>query len=212
VYGASLKLWQVRPRAPAASRAPVLKAVPPQRSMPPMSAFPPPPPPPVSRADLLAWFDRLGLSATTHDHPPIFTVEEGRELKLDMPGGHTKNLFLKDKKGELVLISALQSTQIALNQVHRALGCGRLSFGKPPLLEEALGVTPGSVTAFALVNDPARRVRFVLDAALMTHDPVNFHPLRNDATTALPRADLLRFLDALGRPPEIVDFSRLDAR
>jgi Ala-tRNA(Pro) deacylase len=168
---------------------------------------PPLPPRPANRADLLTWFDALGLEHRTVDHAPVFTVAEGDAIKANMPGGHTKNLFLKDKKGALILISALQSTQIALNQMHHRLGCGRLSFGKPDLLEEALGVTPGSVTAFALVNDPDRRVRFILDAALMAHEVVNFHPLKNDATTAMPSADLLRMLDALGRDPEIVDFT-----
>jgi Ala-tRNA(Pro) deacylase len=169
--------------------------------------FPPLPAPPVSRSALLAWFDALGVDHRTVDHPPIFTVAEGEALKADLPGGHSKNLFLKDKKGALVLISAHQSTQIPLNQVHKRLGCGRLSFGKPELLKEALGVRPGSVTAFALVNDPARRVRFILDAALMAHDIVNFHPLRNDATTGVAAADLLRMLYALGREPEIIDFA-----
>lgn len=168
---------------------------------------PAPPSPPVSREALLAWLEAAGIRTRTHDHPPIFTVEEGRDLKLEMPGGHTKNLFLKDARGALILISALQSTRVPLNRLHRTLGCGRLSFGKPELLEEALGVTPGSVTAFALVNDPVRRVRFILDAALMAQDPLNFHPLRNDATTAISRADMMRFLALLGREPEIVDVS-----
>ncbi len=172
-----------------------------------MTQIPTLPPRPVSRADLLAWFDALGLSHTTVDHAPVFTVAESDAIKVEMPGGHSKNLFLKDKKGALILISALQSTQIKLNQMHARLGCARLSFGKPDLLEEALGVLPGSVTAFALVNDPHHRVRFILDAALMAHDIVNFHPLKNDATTAMPSQDLLRMLNALGREPEIIDFS-----
>ena len=162
---------------------------------------------PVSRDDLFAWFDQLGLQHSTVDHEPVFTVAEGDAIKAEMPGGHTKNLFLKDKKGALILISALQTTEIRLNHMHPRLGCARLSFGKPELLEEALGVMPGSVTAFALVNDPDRRVRFILDAALMAHDIVNFHPLKNDATTAMPSADLLRMLKAMGREPEIIDFS-----
>jgi Ala-tRNA(Pro) deacylase len=166
-----------------------------------------PPPRPVSRDALFAWFDTLGLEHRTVEHPPVFTVGEGEAIKADMPGGHTKNLFLKDKKGALILISALQSTQIDLKSLHHRLACGRLSFAKPDLLDEALGVTPGSVTAFALVNDPERRVRFILDAALMTHDIVNFHPLRNDATTAMPRRDLICMLKALGREPEILNFT-----
>ncbi len=162
---------------------------------------------PASRQDLLAWFDALGFEHRTIDHEPVFKVAEGEAIKADMPGGHTKNLFLKDKKGNLILISALQSTEIALKHLHHRLGCGRLSFGKPELLEEALGVTPGSVTAFALVNDPDRRVRFILDAALMACEVVNFHPLKNDATTAIASADLCKMLTALGREPEIIDFT-----
>ena len=163
--------------------------------------------PPATRASLLAWLDALGVTHRTIDHAPVFTVDEGAALKAQMPGGHTKNLFLKDKKGQLVLISALWSTQIALNRLHPVIGTARLSFGSAELLAETLGVTPGSVTAFALVNDPHRRVRFILDAALMAHPIVNFHPLKNDATTAIARDDLVVVLRALGREPEIVDFS-----
>ena len=159
---------------------------------------------PVSRQALFAYLDALGIPHDTRDHEPVFTVDEGEALKADMPGGHTKNLFLKDKKGALILISALQSTQIPLKHLHKTLDCGRLSFGKAALLEDALGVTPGSVTALALVNDPERKVRFILDQALMAHEIVNFHPLKNDATTAIRSNDLLRFLTALGRTPEIV--------
>jgi len=169
-----------------------------------MTDTPPLPAPPASREDLFRFLDGLGIAHQTHDHAPIFTVEEGEALKLDMPGGHTKNLFLKDKKGALILISALQSTQVALKQLHHTLGCGRLSFGKAELLEEALGVTPGSVTAFAILNDPEHKVRFILDEALMAHEIVNFHPLKNDATTAIRSDDLLSFIRALGRTPEIV--------
>ncbi|XBQ17024.1 MAG: YbaK/EbsC family protein [Oceanicaulis sp.] len=168
-----------------------------------------PPAPPADRASLLSYLDALGIAHRTVDHPPVFTVAEGEAIKADLPGGHTKNLFLKDKKGALVLLSALQSTEIALNQLHRVIGTARLSFGKPELLGETLGVQPGSVTAFAIVNDPNKRVRFILDAALMAHETVNFHPLKNDATTAVSSADLLKFVRALGREPEILDFSAL---
>ena len=169
-----------------------------------MTQTPPLPAPPASREDLFRFLDALGIAHETHDHAPIFTVEEGEALKLDMPGGHTKNLFLKDKKGALILISALQSTQVALKHLHHTLGCGRLSFGKAELLEDKLGVRPGSVTAFAIINDPAHEVRFILDEALMAHEIVNFHPLKNDATTAIRSEDLLKFVKALGRAPDIV--------
>ncbi len=176
-----------------------------------MTHPPQPPAPPVSRADLFAFLDALGIAHRTVDHEPVFTVAEGEAIKADMPGGHTKNLFLKDKKGALVLISALQSTQIALNQLHKAIGGARLSFGSAELLEEALGVTPGSVTAFAIINDPRHRVRFILDKPLMAHAIVNFHPLKNDATTALSSADLLRFVRALGREPEVLELDGVSA-
>jgi Ala-tRNA(Pro) deacylase len=156
---------------------------------------------------LLVFLDALGIAHRTVDHEPVFTVADGEAIKADMPGGHTKNLFLKDKKGALLLISALQSTTIDLKSLHHRLDCARLSFGKPELLLQALGVTPGSVTAFAILNDPGRSVRFILDAALMDHAIVNFHPLTNDATTAVSSSDLLRFVRALGREPEIFDFS-----
>ena len=165
--------------------------------------------PPATRADLFALLDRLGVAHATVDHPPVFTVAEGEAIKAEIPGGHTKNLFLKDKKGALILISALQSTEIPLKRLHRALGCGRLSFADADRLYAALGVTPGSVTAFAILNDPDRRVRFILDAALMAHDPVNFHPLANTATTAVSPDGLLTFVRAMGREPEIVDFDAI---
>jgi len=164
---------------------------------------------PATRQDLFDRLDRLGIAHNTVEHPPVFTVEEGQDIKASLPGGHTKNLFLADKKGQIVLVSALGETQIPVNRLHRHLGCGRLSFGKPDLMEAVLGVTPGSVTAFALINDTEVRVRFVLDAALTRHDPVNFHPLSNDATTAVSCQDLIRFAEATGHPVEIVDFDRL---
>ncbi|MCG8442704.1 MAG: prolyl-tRNA synthetase associated domain-containing protein [Caulobacterales bacterium] len=166
-------------------------------------------PRPAARADLLAFLDTLAIPHRTVDHPPIFTVEEGRAHKLDLPGGHTKNLFLKDKKGALFLISALADTAIRLNRLHKALGSARLSFAAPELLMDSLGVRPGSVTAFALVNDPAGRVTMALDSALLDHDPVNFHPLTNEATTAVAAADLLAFIRATGREPRLVDFAAL---
>jgi Ala-tRNA(Pro) deacylase len=139
----------------------------------------------------------------------VFTVEEGHDIKARLPGGHSKNLFLKDDRGQLWLISALGETRIDLKALPRTIGSGRLSFGKPELMQEVLGVTPGSVTAFALINDTGHRVRFVLDEALMAHELVNFHPLSNDATTAVTREGFRAFLDALGIEPLMVDFSKV---
>jgi Ala-tRNA(Pro) deacylase len=163
----------------------------------------------IRREKLFSFLDDLGIKYTTMEHREVFSVEEGADIKARLPGGHTKNLFLKDKKGALVLISALGSTRIRLNQLHKTLNCARLSFAKAELMEEVLGVQPGSVTAFALVNDIPSRVRFVLDAALMAHERVNFHPLKNNATTTISSKDLIRFAQATGHTPEIIDFEKL---
>ncbi len=162
------------------------------------------------RTDLFAFFDAHGVKHSTLDHPPVFRVEEGLEIKQALPGGHTKNLFLKDAKGQLWLISALGETTIDLKRLHTVIGSGRLSFGPEAMMVETLGVTPGSVTAFGLINDAGRRVRFVLDKALADSDPVNFHPLSNDATTAVSQADFRKFLAALGVEPMIVDFAAME--
>ena len=155
--------------------------------------------------DLFAFFRRLGIAAQTYEHVPVFTVAESQAIKEEIPGGHSKNLFLKDKKGRLFLVVAHAETRIELKRLHEALDAsGRLSFGSAELLREVLGVEPGSVTPFALMNDRERRVSLVLDEALMEHEPVNFHPLVNSATTGLSRADLLKFFAATGHEPRIM--------
>ncbi len=156
---------------------------------------------PATEADLFAHFDALGIKHVTYRHRPVFTVEEGQDLKAAMPGGHTKNLFLKDKKGAIFLISAASSSVIDLNATSKLIGAGRFSFGSAERLMAHLGVEPGSVTLFALINDPAHAVTLVTDEALFAQTPVNFHPLRNDATTAVSPADLLKFVRSLGREP-----------
>jgi Ala-tRNA(Pro) deacylase len=163
-------------------------------------------PAPARPEDLFARLDALGVAHKTYQHQPVFTVAESAAIKLQMPGGHTKNLFLKDKKGGLFLLCALAETKIDLNAAGKAMGAGRPSFAGPDLLMDALGVHPGSVTVFALINDPLNRVRLALDAALFEHDPINFHPLRNDATTAISPSGLLRFLSNTGRRPIFLRF------
>jgi Ala-tRNA(Pro) deacylase len=159
---------------------------------------------PAKPADLFAFLDRLGIPHTTVDHPPVFTVEESRDLRGRIPGGHSKNLFLKDKKDALFLVVASEDAAIDLKGLHRRLGAsGRFSFGSAPLLMEALGVIPGAVTPFAAINDTAGRVSVVLEAALMAHALVNFHPLDNSMTTTIGRDDLVRFLAATGHKPRI---------
>jgi Ala-tRNA(Pro) deacylase len=161
--------------------------------------------------DLFAYLDRLGIRYRTVRHPPLFTVAQSQALRGQIPGGHTKNLFLKDKKGALVLVVALEDSDIALKSLHRRLGAsGRLSFVSAELMRETLGVEPGSVTPFAALNDRDRRVAVVLDRAMMAHDLLNYHPLTNTMTTAIARDDLVTFLTATGHPPRIVVVSGPD--
>jgi Ala-tRNA(Pro) deacylase len=162
-----------------------------------------------TQADLLAFLAEIGVAAVTHEHPAVFRVGEGEEIKAGIAGAHTKNLFLKDAKDQLWLISAEDRSVIDLKRLPPVIGAARLSFGNAALMQEALGVTPGSVTAFALINDAARRVRFVLDRALAEAAVVNFHPLTNTATSSVDQAGLRRFLRALGVEPMIVDFKTL---
>jgi Ala-tRNA(Pro) deacylase len=155
-------------------------------------------------ADLFAYLDTLGIAHTTVTHPAAFTVEDARALRGTVPGGHTKNLFLRDKKGVPYLVVAGEETAIELRALHCLLGAtGRFSFGSAELMGELLGVTPGSVTPFAVINDVAHRVTVVLDAAMMADAVLNFHPLVNTATTTISREGLVRFLEATGHPPRI---------
>ena len=149
--------------------------------------------------ELFAFLDRLGIGHSTIRHQPLFTVDQSQALRGQIPGAHTKNLFLKDKKGGLFLVTALEDAAIELKSLHRRLGAsGRFSFGPAALMLETLGVEPGSVTPFGVLNDSQGRVRVVLDAALMTHAIINAHPLTNTMTTSLAREDLLYFLRATG--------------
>lgn len=158
---------------------------------------------PATRQDLFARLAQLGIETRTVEHEPLFTVAESSKLEREIPGAHTKNLFLKDDGGELFLVVARTQTRVDLKTLAKTLHAGRFSFGKPELLMQALGVPPGSVTAFAVINDPQRRVRVVIDAELMQYDCVNCHPLENTATTNIARDDLLRFIRSCGHEPRI---------
>ncbi|WP_068461937.1 prolyl-tRNA synthetase associated domain-containing protein [Hyphomicrobium sulfonivorans] len=167
---------------------------------------------PASRQKLFERLAELGIETVTVEHRPLFTVADSADLERELPGAHTKNLFLKDDKGALFLVVAQSTTKVDLKRLSRQLGAGRFSFGKPELLLEVLGVTPGSVTAFAVMNDDALRVRVVIDAALMAHDTINCHPLENTATTSIAREDLLRFMRAGGHQLTIETLSRVEDR
>jgi Ala-tRNA(Pro) deacylase len=160
---------------------------------------------PASQQDLEVFLAGLGIRTTTVSHPPLHTVEESRALRGTIPGAHTKNLFLKDRKDALYLVTAPEDAAIDLKRLHERIGAsGKLSFGKPDLLLATLGVAPGAVTVFGLINDLERRVKVVLDSALMANDRINCHPLVNTATTTIAAPDLLAFVRATGHEPRLV--------
>lgn len=163
---------------------------------------------PATPADLFAFLDRLGIAHTTVSHAPLFTVEQSQALRGTIPGGHTKNLFLKAKTGALFLVVALEDAAIDLKRLHLLLESGRFSFGSADLLRSVLGVEPGAVTPFAAINDTQGAVSVILDAAMMRHARLNFHPLENTRTTTIGRDDLIRFLEATGHPPRIIAVSQ----
>jgi Ala-tRNA(Pro) deacylase len=159
---------------------------------------------PANPDQLFAALDALAIKYTTVKHPPLFTVEQSRALRGQIPGGHTKNLFLRDKKHALFLVVAEEEADIDLKGLHRLLGAnGRFSFGSSDLLREVWGVEPGAVTPFGALNDTAGRVTVVLDQAMLAHAILNFHPLVNTMTTSIARDDLIRFLESTGHSPRI---------
>ena len=167
---------------------------------------------PQTPDQLFAFLDQLGIAHTTVTHPPLFTVEQSRALRGQIPGGHTKNLFLRDKKNNVYLVTAEEDAGIDLKGLHRVLGAsGRFSFGSAELMMELLGVAPGSVTPLGLLNDTQGRINVVLDGALMEHDTINCHPLVNTMTTSLKREDLVKFLEATGHSPQITRVSGVSA-
>jgi Ala-tRNA(Pro) deacylase len=153
--------------------------------------------------DLFAFLDGLGIAHKTVTHAPLFTVEQSQALRGTIPGGHTKNLFLKDKKDTVFLVVASEDGVVDLKSLHHKLGAGRFSFGSADLMLELLGVTPGAVTAFGVINDKSARVNVVLDAGLIENTVINCHPLVNTMTTSIGRDDLLKFFHATGHTPRI---------
>ena len=160
---------------------------------------------PKSPTELFAFLDSLGIRVSTKTHPPLFTVADSQALRGEIEGGHTKNLFLKDKKDSYFLVTVDEEAEVDLKRIHHTIGAAsRVSFGKPEALMELLGVTPGAVTVFGLINDRQGRVRLVLDEALMSNQIINGHPLTNEATTSISAADLLRFARATGHEPAVL--------
>ena len=161
----------------------------------------------TARERLFARLEELGIPSVTIEHAPMFTVTQSQELRETLAGAHTKNLFVVDRDGNTALVVAKDDTRVDLKRVAERLGFGRFSFGKAELLAERLGVTPGSVTPFALINDTDNRVSVVVDAALLEFNEVNFHPLENTATTRIGAVDFLRFIRACGHEPVVMALS-----
>ena len=164
---------------------------------------------PATRHELFARLDELGIATETHEHPAVFTVEQAQAHCGHLPGGHCKSLFLKDRKGGLWLVVALDERPVNLKALAQALGAKTFSFAKPELLMEVLGVIPGSVTPFALINDTGHRVNLVLDAEMMALELLNYHPLSNDATTAITPRGLRQLIASFGHRPRLFDFASI---
>ena len=159
-------------------------------------------------------FDRLtalGIVTETHDHAPVFTVEESRKLRGTLPGAHCKTLYFKDKKGVLWLCVVEESRRMNIRALSDLIGSARLSFARPERVKSDLGVEPGAVTPFALINDDRCMINVVLDADVMAADSAHFHPLVNDRTTAIAPDDLLKFLRAGGHDPQVLDLAAATA-
>lgn len=164
---------------------------------------------PATPADVFSKLDALGITHTTISHPPMRTVDDAQALRGSLTGGHSKNLFLKNKKGKLWLLVAEEEATVNLKAFGKAVGAGSISFGKPELLMETLGVIPGAVSPFTLINAAPGSITPVFDTGLLAHDPLNFHPLDNTMTTTIAKTDLLRFVEALGHSPVIIDVNAL---
>jgi Ala-tRNA(Pro) deacylase len=161
---------------------------------------------PATPEDLFQRLEELGIETDTVHHPAVFTVEEAKALRGQLAGCHTKNLFLRDKKGAMWLIVCREDRTVDLKTLAQKLGSARLSFGSPERLMKHLGVIPGAVTPFAVMNDGDGQVQVALDRAMLNQGPWNFHPLANDKTTSISASDMLRFLKAVNHPPMLLDF------
>jgi len=159
--------------------------------------------------ELLAYLDELGIDHDTVDHPPVYTVEEAKRLRGTLPGANCKSLFLKNKKGQMWLLVVSEDHRVDLARLADSLGSKRLSLASPRRLMEHLGVIPGAVSPFAVINDPAAEVAVVVAADVLRHETLNFHPLVNHRTTAISSDDFLRFLEATGHDPRVLPADRI---
>ena len=164
---------------------------------------------PTSPETLLQQFDRLGISYDLYHHEAVFTVAESEKVDIDIPGTHCRNMFLRDKKKQMFLVTLAHETQVDLKELEDILECKRLSFGSPERLWSYLGVRPGSVCPFAVINDTEHEVPLILDEWMMNQPRINFHPLLNTMTVGLSPDDLIRFLEDLGHSYHIKNLNPL---
>ena len=160
---------------------------------------------PMSPEDLLTHIRDLGIETSTMTHSAVYTVEEAKTHRHGLIGAHSKNLFLRDKKGRMFLLTTLEDRAINLKSLADELGVRSLSFGSAERLQKYLGVTPGSVTPFGVINDTEGGVTMVLDRGLMDFETLNFHPLINTQTTSISPAGLIQFLESTNHPPMMID-------
>ncbi len=160
---------------------------------------------PASPNDLFDRLKELEIETRTMQHPPVFTVEEAKALRGEIDGGHTKNLFLRNKKGAMWLVVCPEDREVDLKILGARLGAGRLSFCSAERLMSFLGLVPGAVTPFGVINDKSGKVRVALDRKIFDTEPLNFHPLDNAMTTSISGEDLVRFLQAQEHPPHTID-------
>jgi len=156
-------------------------------------------------ADVLGRLTALGIEASTHKHPALFTVEQSKEMRGDLPGGHCKNLFLRDRKSRMWLVVCREDLRIDLKALGPKIGADRLSFGSADRLMRVLGVIPGAVSPLALINDTDHQVTVILDKAMLALTPLNYHPISNEMTTAIAPEDLMVFIRSCGHEPMLVD-------
>ena len=161
---------------------------------------------PLTPSEFLERLEAMGIAHESFSPEPVFTVEQSKQMRGELEGAHVKNLFLRNKKGVMWLVTCLEDRKVDLKALGDKLGAGRLSFARPERLMKYLGVIPGAVTTFAVINDPSGAVRVALDRALVEASRINLHPLTNSMTTTVAAEDLVRFLEAVDHAPRVIDF------
>ena len=160
----------------------------------------------LSKEELIKLLDESNCDYEVKEHAPLFTVEDSKSLRGSILGAHSKNLFLKDAKGQFYLLSVEENTKVDLKKIKNFIGSKKLSFAKAEYLESILGIEPGSVSPFALINDVDKKVLFFLDKNFLNYEKLNFHPLVNTATVNIATSDMIKFIEEKHNPIKYIDF------